>query len=108
MPWGLFSSLPVEDEKILENLKTFQETIEALEELYGVIPVGPTAGMFKLHDESVAESIKLINGLKKYAKRQEENAKTVFYQAPKCKPQRGLPYGRSDELTDSPCHLPVD
>ena len=84
---GVVLSLPVEDQKLLEDLKTFGETVAALEELYGVIPEGPTASMFRLHDESVAESVKLINDLKRYAREQEKNAELVFRQAPTAAPR---------------------
>ena len=84
---GVVMSLPVEDQRILEDLKTFRETILALEKFYGVIPDGPMASMFKLHDESVAESVKLINDLKRYAKEQEKNAEIVFRQAPTAAPR---------------------
>ena len=84
---GVVLSLPVEDQNLLGDLKTFRETVVALEELYGVIPDGPTASMFRLHDESVAESVKLINDLKRYAMEQEKNAERVFYQAPTAAPR---------------------
>ena len=84
---GVILTLPVEDQAVLEDLKTFKETITALEELYGAIPKGPTSPMFKLHDETVAESVGLINDLKEYVRRQERNAEAVFRQAPNAAPK---------------------
>lgn len=84
---GVVLTLPVEDQAVLEDLKTFRETIAALEELYGAIPKGPASRMFRLHDDTVAESVKLINDLKEYARRQEKNAEVVFRQAPDAAPR---------------------
>ncbi len=84
---GLILSIPVKDTKILEDLNTFGETVTALEELYGTIQGSGDASMFQLHDQSVAESLGLINQLKAYATQQEKNAETVFWQASKASPK---------------------
>ena len=84
---GLILSIPVKDAKILEDLNTFQETVSALEELYGTIQGGADSEMFKLHDQTVAESLGLINQLKAYATEQERNAETVFWQAKRASPK---------------------
>ena len=95
---GLLPSVPIEDEKILENLGTFKDTVSALEELYGAIRESPDAEMFRLHDETVAESIKLIGRLKNYARVQEKNAEAVFRQAQGASPKGA---GRMAAVTNS-------
>ena len=61
--------------------------MDALEELYGVVQQGPDAEMYRLHDNTVAESIKLINDLKNYAFKQEQNAETALFRANKLSPK---------------------
>ena len=81
-------TMPLEDGEALAHLRTLKETLDALEELYGVaVTESPDSSMFKLHDESIAESIKLLKGLKKYAQTQERNAREVFRQAQKASPK---------------------
>ena len=84
---GVALSLPVEDQKILEELKTFKQAAERLKRLYGDIPKSPDAPMFRLHDESVAESIRLVNDLKDYAREQEKNAESLFLQSGRASPK---------------------
>ena len=84
---GIILSMPIKDEKILQDLNTFSETVDALEELYGVVQQGPDAEMYRLHDNTVAESIKLINDLKNYAFKQEKNAEVALFRANKLSPK---------------------
>ena len=84
---GVALSLPVEDQKIFEDLKTFKQAAERLKTLYGEIPKSPDSPMFKLHDESVAESIRLVNDLKEYAREQEQNAESLFRQSGRASPK---------------------
>ena len=84
---GLVPVLPLGDHMILENLKNFRETMEAVERLYGSVPEGEGEAMFELHDNTVAESLSLINESKGYAKVQEKNAQAVFRQAPSAAPK---------------------
>lgn len=84
---GVILNLPIKDEGILAELEHFKDAMEAIEELYGVIPNSKESKMFLLHDRTVAESIKLINASKKYAKVQEQNASQVYSQAVRASPK---------------------
>ena len=98
---GIMLTLPVQDEKILADLKTFQDAIKKLEKVYGVIPSGEDTEMLRLHDKSVAESITLINDSKRYAKRQEANSDKILRQAAIASPkgaQRMAAMGNSQIL----------
>ena len=78
---------PVNGQGVLGGLLTFQDSSITVERLYGTIPQGPTAPMYKVHDSTVAESVTLINQSTEYAKKQEENADVVFRQAPTASPK---------------------
>ena len=73
-----------------------------LEELYGVVQQGPDAEMYRLHDNTVAESIKLINDLKNYAFKQEKNAQAAFLGANKLSPKGCCPHECGDKFASSP------
>src|ERR1019366_7347599 len=57
---GILVSLPVQDEKILAQLKDFKKSLETVADIYGQIPKSGEAAMQLLHDQSVAESLKMI------------------------------------------------
>ena len=71
---GLLESLPIKDENILQDLKSFKDSYKTITDLYGVIPPGSDRKIHKLHDKSVAESIRMVGDVHKYAEKQERNA----------------------------------
>jgi hypothetical protein len=75
---GLLSTLPIKDEKLLEELKSFQKATGKVIELYGMIPKSEEAAMQLLHDQTIAESFKMTNSAKEYADTQEANANQAF------------------------------
>lgn len=84
---GLVESLPIRDEKVLEEVKNFRSAIRKINELYGVVPRSGEAAMQTLHDETIAESIKLTNSAKTYAESQERNANRAFEMADHMSPK---------------------
>jgi len=74
---SLLESLPIKDENILGELKSFRRAISEVENIYGVIPETQDANMFTLHDQTVAESLKIVNVLKAYANKQEKSAELI-------------------------------
>lgn len=70
----LIESLPVKDEKILSQLRTFDRSIKTIEQIYGVIPNSKEQALHRLHDNTVAESLRMIHDFQKYAEKQEANS----------------------------------
>ena len=70
----LLESLPVKDEKILSQLRTLKESLSTIEEIYGVIPKSKEEIVQRLHDNTVAESLRMIHDFQKYAEKQESNS----------------------------------
>jgi hypothetical protein len=71
---GLLESLPVKDEKILADIRNFKEAVNKISELYGAIPKSKEEGMQRLHDQTVAESLRMVNTFKEFSTTQEENS----------------------------------
>ena len=84
---GLIQALPIKDERILSELKNFQDSLGKVEEIYGLVPKSSDAALQKLHDDTVAESLKLSNSVKDYAQVQEINANNVFIQSASASPK---------------------
>ncbi|MFP5386028.1 MAG: hypothetical protein ACLGHN_08125 [Bacteriovoracia bacterium] len=84
---GLMQVLPIKDERILADLKNFQASLQKVEELYGLIPKSSDEALQRLHDETVAESLKLSNAVKDYAEVQEVNANNIFIQSSSASPK---------------------
>jgi hypothetical protein len=84
---GLLESLPIEDENILGKLRSFRRAVREVERLYGTVPRGQEEQLLRLHDETVAESIKISNSLKEYAKNQEDNSNRVALNAGRMSPK---------------------
>lgn len=84
---GLLESLPIEDENILGDLKSFKKAMNEIEMLYGEVPKGKEEMLLKLHDQTVAESIKITNSLKVYAKSQEANSNRIARNAGRMSPK---------------------
>ncbi len=85
---NVLMALPLEDGNVLVHLKDFKSLSKELEKIYGVaVTDSPDSQMFKIHDESVAESLRLLSGLKGYVKNQEKNARQVFLQSKNSSPK---------------------
>jgi len=84
---GLAQVLPLKDEKILMELRKYQDALRKVEEIYGIIPKSSDFKLHELHDMTIAESIKLANLLQEYATIQEKNATVVFYQSTQASPK---------------------
>ncbi len=70
----LIESLPIKDEKILSQLRTFQKSLQEIEKIYGVIPKSPDEAFQQINDMAVAESLRMVNGANEYAEKQEANS----------------------------------
>lgn len=84
---GLMNSLPIKDERILGELRSFQSALNAIETIYGQIPDSEEAALQLLLDQTVAESIKMINDTKEYSRIQEENATKISIQSRQASPK---------------------
>lgn len=84
---GLLNSLPIKDEKILGEIKNFQVAFNTIQEVYGAIPKSNEAALQMLHDQTVAESIKMATKIKEYAIEQEENATKISIQSRSASPK---------------------
>ncbi len=84
---GLLSQLPIEDNGVLSDLTSFNRSLESIAELYGRIPDSPEQAIQVLHDKTVAESLRMITGFKKYAEKQEESSNTLKSQARSASPK---------------------
>jgi hypothetical protein len=84
---GLMQALPVKDERILAQLQDFQSALRKVEEIYGIIPKSSDAELHRLHDQTIAESLKMSNTVKDYTDRQELNATNVFIQSSSASPK---------------------
>lgn len=73
----LIESLPVKDERILSQLRSVRESLSAIEKLYGAIPKSKEELLHRLHDNTVAESLRMIHDFQKYAEKQESNSVVI-------------------------------
>lgn len=70
----LMESLPIKDEKVLGQLRTFQRSLEEIEKIYGAVPKSPDEPFQQVNDLAVAESLKMVNSANEYAEKQESNS----------------------------------
>lgn len=84
---GLLDSMPIKDEKVLAELRSFRQSVAKVTSLYGVIPQSPEQGLQLLHDQSVAESLKMANEFKDYSEVQERNSRIIASQARQASPK---------------------
>lgn len=84
---GLLTTLPVKDERILAELRSFQSASKTIEDLYGVVPKSKEAQLQFLHDQTIAESLRMVNGVKDYSQIQEENAIKISIQSRQASPK---------------------
>ena len=84
---GLINALPIRDERVLEGLKNYQISLKTVEKLYGIVPKSSQASTQLLHDQTVAESLKMISAINEYGQNQEENALRIAGQARQASPK---------------------
>lgn len=84
---GLLESFPIKDEKILADLKQFKTAMGKVELLYGIIPKSPDEALHLLHDQSVAESLRMANSFKDFSDAQEKNSEIIAIQARQASPK---------------------
>jgi hypothetical protein len=84
---GLLESLPVKDEKLLGDLKEFRGAVQRVSDLYGSIPKSPEEALHLLHDQSVAESLRMANSFKDFSETQEKNSILIAAQARAASPK---------------------
>ncbi len=84
---GLMSSLPLKDQGILSDLRSFNNSIETVYQVYGKIPKSPEEAFHRLHDESIAESLMMIASSKDYSRSQEANSNSLIQQASSSSPK---------------------
>lgn len=84
---GLLDSLPIKDEKILAEIRNFKEAVGRVELLYGKIPKSPDEALHLLHDQSVAESLRMANSFKEFSETQERNSQLIAIQARDASPK---------------------
>lgn len=73
----LMEALPIRDEKILGQLKTFQSSLAEIEKVYGAVPKSSEEPIQKMNDQAVAESLKMVTNANDYAEKQETNAAMI-------------------------------
>lgn len=84
---GLLEALPIKDEKVLAELKSFKEAVIRVELLYGKVPKSPEEALHLLHDQSVAESLRMANSFKDFSEMQEKNSRLIAVQAREASPK---------------------
>lgn len=84
---GVMQVLPIKDDQILSQLQQFQDALKKVEELYGMTPKSSDEALHRLHDQTIAESLKLNNVLQEYSLAQEQNATAVFIQSSQASPK---------------------
>jgi len=84
---GLLQSLPIKDEMVLADLREFRQAMRKVEGLYGKIPRSPEEALQLLHDQTVAESLRMANDFKIYSENQERNADVIAVNARDASPK---------------------
>lgn len=84
---GVAQVLPLKDDQVLSQVRQFQDALNKVEQIYGIIPKGSDFELHKLHDQTIAESLKLANTLQEYSYFQEQNANAVFQQSSQASPK---------------------
>lgn len=79
--------IPLDNDNVLGELKQFRQAVQEIERIYGAIPKSMAERMHLIHDESIAESIKLANLSKDYASKQESNAAKALDQSGSASPK---------------------
>ncbi|MBF0362739.1 MAG: hypothetical protein HQK49_17100 [Oligoflexia bacterium] len=85
--YGLLQTIPLKDERLLKEIRDFQDAYHNVKSLYGDARSGPDIKMFELHDKTVAESIQMASALTDYAITQEDNSKKLLLQSGNASPK---------------------
>lgn len=84
---GLLQSLPIKDEKVLAELKTFKKSYDTILDVYGQIPKSKDELLQTLHDQTVAESLRMVNSFKDFTRKQDENSVLLSIQSRNASPK---------------------
>jgi hypothetical protein len=84
---GLLTTLPVKDENILADIRSFKQALGTVENIYGNIPKSKEQALHLLNDQTVAESIRMANSFKHYSEVQEENSVRIAIQSRQASPK---------------------
>lgn len=84
---GLMQSLPIKDHGVLQELRDFNRSMKAVANIYGQIPKSPEEALHKLHDQTVAESLRMVNSFKDFSKSQETNSDSLRVQGQSASPK---------------------
>ena len=84
---GLLDSLPIQDQGILRDLKDFSRSVKKVSQIYGSIPKSPEEALQMLHDQTVAESLQMVNSFKDYSRLQESNSDSLRIQSESASPK---------------------
>ncbi|MBF0299773.1 MAG: hypothetical protein HQK51_13695 [Oligoflexia bacterium] len=86
--YGLLKTMPIKDEKVLQEIRNFENAYRNIKSIYGDMKSNSTDNkMFELHDKTVAESITMASNLSQYAVTQEENSKKLLLQSESASPK---------------------
>lgn len=84
---GLMDSLPISDQGVLKDLRSFNGSLKTVTQVYGRIPKSPAAALHRLHDQTTAESLQMVNLFKDYSKAQESNSRSLKLQSQAASPK---------------------
>ncbi len=84
---GLLEGLPIEDQGVLKDLRDFNRSLKRVSDLYGQIPKSPEEALHRLHDQTVAESLKMVNAFKDFSEAQESNSTSLRIQSQSASPK---------------------
>ena len=84
---GLLKVLPLSSDETLRELGNIHQLSRSITELYGSIPKSKEAGLQRLHDNSLLESLKMVSHVQRYARRQESNARILSLQSRRASPK---------------------
>ncbi len=78
---SLIRTLPIKDEKVWAEVTRFEQAVNRIRDLYGQVPKSPEEALQVIHDQTVAESLKMANEFKEYSTQQEKNSEVIAVQA---------------------------
>ncbi len=84
---GLLNSLPIKDEQVLSDLRDFRQAVGKVRGLYGDVPRSPEQALQTLHDQTIAESLKMASQSRDYSDTQERNSDMIAVQAREASPK---------------------
>lgn len=84
---GMLSALPIKDEKILSEIRSFKQANDIIDNLYGNVPKSKDQLVQTLNDQTVAESIRMANSFKQYSEVQEENSARITVESRQASPK---------------------